>query len=72
MSVVAGFVDALELEAFTPFCQDWGGPIGLAVAPERPERIRFLVIGHTFPWPVNGDWHFEWFSDWLVEHWEGR
>lgn len=61
-AVVGGFVDALGLEGFTPFCQDWGGPIGLAVAAGRPGRVRSLIIGNTFAWPVNGNWHFEWFS----------
>lgn len=61
-AVVDGFVAALNLTAFTPFCQDWGGPIGLAVAARQPEHVQGVIIGNTFAWPVTGDWHFEWFS----------
>jgi haloalkane dehalogenase len=61
-SVVRAFVDALELHAFTPVVQDWGGPIGLHLAGLQPERIERLVVGNTWSWPVNGDVHFEWFS----------
>ena len=60
--VVAGFVRALELRAFTPVVQDWGGPIGLWVAGQMPERVRALVIGNTFAWPVDDDPHFVRFS----------
>lgn len=61
-AVVTEFITALNLEAFTPFCQDWGGPIGLAVAARHPDRVQAVIIGNTFAWPVAGDWHFEWFS----------
>ncbi len=54
--------ERLELGAFTPVVQDWGGPIGLAVAGAEPDRIERLVIGNTWCWPVNGDFHFEAFS----------
>ena len=60
--IVGGFVDGLALERFTPVVQDWGGPIGLSIAARSPERIERLVVGNTFCWPVNGDFHFEAFS----------
>lgn len=60
--VIADFVDALALERYTPVVQDWGGPIGLHVAAREPARIERLVIGNTWCWPVNGDFHFEAFS----------
>ena len=60
--VVERFVDALGLSGLTLFVQDWGGPIGLGFAGRRPERVRRLVIGNTWAWPVNGDIHFEYFS----------
>jgi haloalkane dehalogenase len=60
--VIAAFVDGLALRSFTPVVQDWGGPIGLYVAGRDPSRIERLVIGNTWCWPVNGDFHFEWFS----------
>jgi haloalkane dehalogenase len=60
--VLEGFVAALGLEEVTVFGQDWGGPIGLAVATRHPDRIRALILGNTFAWPVTGDPHFERFS----------
>ncbi len=61
-TVVERFVAEIGLDCFTPVVHDWGGPIGLAVAGRRPERVRALVIANTFAWPVDGDRHFEWFS----------
>ncbi len=60
--VVERFVLDADLTNLTMFVQDWGGPIGLWVAMRHPERVRALVIGNTFAWPVNGDPHFERFS----------
>jgi haloalkane dehalogenase len=39
--------DELDLRAATVVVQDWGGPIGLRLAIERPERIARLVILNT-------------------------
>lgn len=52
----------LDLRDATLVAHDWGGPIGLAAALAEPGRITRLVLGNTWAWPVNGDWHFEWFS----------
>jgi len=41
-------IDALDLEDVTLFCQDWGGPIGLAQAAETPERFSRLVVMNTW------------------------
>ncbi|MFH5210724.1 alpha/beta fold hydrolase [Antrihabitans sp. NCIMB 15449] len=60
--VVTGFVDALGLTGVTLVGQDWGGPIGLAAAQRRPGVVDRLVLANTWAWPVNGDFHFEWFS----------
>jgi len=60
--VLSAFVEALGLASFTPVVQDWGGPIGLYVAGLDPARVERLVVGNTFCWPVNGDFHFEMFS----------
>jgi haloalkane dehalogenase len=40
-------VDALDLEDATAVVQDWGGPVGLRTAVERPDRFRRLVIMNT-------------------------
>lgn len=61
-AVVDGFVDALELEHITMVGQDWGGPIGIAVAQRRPGVIERLVLINTWAWPVNGSLHFEAFA----------
>lgn len=60
--VVTGFVDALGLRGVTLAGQDWGGPIGLAAAQQRPGVFDRLVLANTWAWPVNGIFHFEWFS----------
>lgn len=39
--------DSLDLEDATAVVQDWGGPIGLRTAVERPRRFRRLVIMNT-------------------------
>ncbi|GAC1475735.1 MAG: haloalkane dehalogenase [Vulcanimicrobiaceae bacterium] len=60
--VVADVTDALALDRYSPVVQDWGGPIGLYVAAQQSARIERIVIGNTWCWPVNGDFHFEAFS----------
>ncbi len=64
-AVIAGLVDHLELDEITLVVQDWGGPIGLWVAEQRPAAFAGLVIANTWAWPVNGDPHFEIFS-WVM------
>ena len=46
-------VRALDLTDVTLLVQDWGGPIGFAVAGRRPERFSRYVIGNTWAWPMN-------------------
>lgn len=41
-------VEALDLRDATLFCQDWGGPIGLAQAARMPGRFSRLVIMNTW------------------------
>jgi haloalkane dehalogenase len=41
------FADELNLRKTTVVVQDWGGPIGLRLAVERPERVSRLVILNT-------------------------
>lgn len=38
----------LDLRNVTLVMQDWGGPIGLAMAARHPERIKALVVLNTF------------------------
>ena len=44
---IRGLVDELDLRDLTVVVQDWGGPIGLRLAVERPERVARLVIMNT-------------------------
>ena len=41
------FADELDLRGTTVVVQDWGGPIGLRLAVERPDRVSRLVILNT-------------------------
>jgi haloalkane dehalogenase len=41
------FADDLDLHDITVVVQDWGGPIGLRLAVERPDRVARLVILNT-------------------------
>lgn len=47
---VGRLVDALRLRDFVVVGQDWGGPIGLAVASERPARVAGVVLCNTWCW----------------------
>jgi haloalkane dehalogenase len=44
---IAGLVEELDLRGLTVVVQDWGGPIGLRLAVEHPERVARLVILNT-------------------------
>ena len=44
---IARLVETLDLRDTTLVVHDWGGPIGLCVAVERPERFARLVILNT-------------------------
>jgi len=52
-AVVEHFVNELDLRDVTLMTQDWGGPIGFAVATRQPERFAAFVVGNTFAWPMN-------------------
>ncbi len=42
-----GFVEALDLRDVTLVCQDWGGPLGLAVLAALPDRFARVVAANT-------------------------
>jgi len=44
---IAGLVETLGLRRLTLVVQDWGGPLGLRLAVERPELVERLVIFNT-------------------------
>lgn len=50
--VMEEFISHLNLKDFIIVMQDWGGPIGLNIAINQPERIKGLVLGNTWAWPL--------------------
>jgi haloalkane dehalogenase len=52
--VIGKLVDHLELDGFIVVGQDWGGPIGMTVALERPSRVAGMVFANTWYWPAQG------------------
>jgi haloalkane dehalogenase len=44
---ILGLVETLELDRLTVVVQDWGGPIGMRLAVEQPERVERLVVHNT-------------------------
>ena len=52
-SIVRDLVQELDLKNLTIMGQDWGGPIGLRVAADELTRIRALVMGNTWFWPLD-------------------
>ena len=51
--VVRELVQHLGLQNLTIMGQDWGGPIGLRVALDEMPRLRALVMGNTWYWPID-------------------
>jgi haloalkane dehalogenase len=41
------FVDELDLRDVTVVMQDWGGPLGMRLALERPDRVTGMVVMNT-------------------------
>lgn len=48
---VRALLDRLELERVVLVLHDWGGPIGLSLAVEEPERVAGLVVCNSWCWP---------------------
>jgi haloalkane dehalogenase len=57
---VTDLIDHLHLDGFILVMQDWGGPIGMSVAVDRPHSVAGLVILNTWTWPP--DWNLWSFS----------
>lgn len=51
--VVGELVDHLGLDDFVTMGQDWGGPVSMAVAVERADRVRGVILGNTWFWPTD-------------------
>jgi haloalkane dehalogenase len=52
---LAEFVDRLALEDLDLVVHDYGGPIGLPLALDRPGRVRRLVLLNTWMWRFDDD-----------------
>lgn len=52
-------LEELAIGRFMLVGQDWGGPIGLSLAVQRPEQVEGLVLANTWCWPPFWDtWAF--------------
>jgi haloalkane dehalogenase len=49
--VIEQLVLQLDLRGVTMMVQDWGGPIGFALATRHPDRFAAFVIANTWAWP---------------------
>lgn len=59
--VVASLVRHLDLKNLTIMGQNWGGPIGMRVAVDELPRLRALVMGNTWYWPLDA-WQMKAFA----------
>jgi len=59
--VVSALVRHLDLKNLTIMGQDWGGPIGMRVALDQMPRLRALVMGNTWYWPLDA-WQMKAFA----------
>jgi len=60
-AVVGALIRHLDLENLTIMGQDWGGPIGMRVALDELPRLRALVMGNTWYWPLDS-WQMKTFA----------
>ncbi len=52
-AIVRELVQHLDLKDLTVMGQDWGGPIGMRLALDEIDRLRALVMGNTWYWPLD-------------------
>ena len=45
--IVGGFTDAIQLDRYALYLQNYGGPVGFRVAVAHPERVTALIIQNT-------------------------
>jgi haloalkane dehalogenase len=54
VDVMTEFVERMNLQGITLFCQDWGGLVGLRVVAEDPERFAGVIAANTgLPLPTD-------------------
>lgn len=49
------FIEHLDLDDFTLIVHDYGGPIGLSYAIDRPDAVRAIVLFNTWLWSLRGE-----------------
>jgi haloalkane dehalogenase len=54
-AAIAAFVRKLELERFSLVLHDFGGPIGLPLVIDSPERVQSVVLINTWAWSFADD-----------------
>lgn len=52
---LAALLDALDLQGATLVVHDFGGPVGLSYALDRPERVARLIVCNSWCWPLDDD-----------------
>ncbi|MEZ5078626.1 MAG: haloalkane dehalogenase [Solirubrobacterales bacterium] len=62
VALMASLLEDLDLHEATVVVHDWGGPIGLRLAIEHPERISRLVIMETGPFTGHQRMSDAWFA----------
>jgi haloalkane dehalogenase len=61
---IKALIEQLDLRGITVVVQDWGGPIGLRVATEMPERFARLVVLNTGLFVPGDGWPTDGFMNW--------
>jgi haloalkane dehalogenase len=61
-ALLVSFLDRLNLTHLTLVGHNWGGPLGLHAAQQRPDTFERLILSNTWAWPLNGDPSSEVFS----------
>lgn len=51
--VLGELIDHLNLDGYLSMGQDWGGPISLAAAVDRADRVAGVILGNTWFWPAD-------------------
>jgi haloalkane dehalogenase len=62
VELMAALLEELDLHDATAVVHDWGGPIGLRLAVEHPDRISRLVIMETGPFTGHQKMSDAWFA----------
>lgn len=62
VAMMAALLEELDLREATVVVHDWGGPIGLRLAVEHPERISRIVIMETGPFTGHQKMSDAWFA----------